>query len=74
MMFTFEINFKENKMFRYVHVEMALPKRMFKCLFFWDEILPAGSAVLLLAATNNKEFIGKSLLTSFCAESSEKKF
>ena len=52
---------------------MAFPKKIFKCLFFLDEILLAGSAVLLLTATNNKEFTGKSLLTSFCAESSEKK-
>ena len=37
-------------------------------------ILPAGSAVLLLTATNNKEFTGKSLLTLFCAESREKNF
>ena len=28
---------------------------------------------LYLTATNNKEFTGKSLLTSFCAESIEKK-
>ena len=28
---------------------------------------------LYLTATNNKEFTGKSSLTSFCAESSEKK-
>ena len=43
-------------------------------VFFLDEILLAGSAVLLSIATNNKEFTGKSLLTSFCAKSSEKKF
>ena len=42
--------------------------------FFFNEILPAGSALLLLTATNNKEFTGKSLLTSFCAKSSEKNF
>ena len=39
---------------------------------FSDEILLAGVAVPL-TATNNKEFTGKSSLTSFCAESSEKK-
>ena len=42
-------------------------------VFFCDEILLAGVAVPLLTATNNKEFTGKSSLTSFCAESSEKK-
>ena len=39
---------------------------------FSDEILLAGVAVPS-RATNNKEFTGKSSLTSFCAESSEKK-
>ena len=39
---------------------------------FSDEILLAGVAVPS-TATNNKEFTGKSSLTSFCAESSEKK-
>ena len=44
---------------------MALPKKR-----FCDEMeLP----YLYLTATNNKEFTGKSSLTSFCAESSEKK-
>ena len=42
-------------------------------VFFCDEIPLAGAAVPLLTATNNKEFTGKSSLTSFCAESSEKK-
>ena len=51
--------------FKYVHVQMALPKKS-----FCDEMeLP----YLYLTATNNKEFTGKSSLTSFCAESSEKK-
>ena len=51
--------------FKYVHVQMALPKKG-----FCDEMeLP----YLYLTATNNKEFTGKSSLTSFCAESSEKK-
>ena len=31
---SFEINFKESKIFKYVHVQMALPKKIFKCLFF----------------------------------------
>ena len=39
---------------------------------FSDEILLAGVAVPS-TATNNKEFTGKSSLTLFCAESSEKK-
>ena len=39
---------------------------------FSDEIQLAGVAVPS-TATNNKEFTGKSSLTSFCAESSEKK-
>ena len=47
-------------------------KKIFN-VFFCDEILLAGVAVPLLTATNNKEFTGKSSLTSFCAESSEKK-
>ena len=47
---------------------MALPKKR-----NFDEILLAGAAYLYLTATNNKEFTGKSSLTSFCAESSEKK-
>ena len=62
---SFEINFREKKIFKYVHVQMALPKKR-----FCDEMeLP----YLYLTATNNKEFTGKSSLTSFCAESSEKK-
>ena len=39
---------------------------------FSDERLLAGVAVPL-TATNNKEFTGKSSLTSFCAESRQKK-
>ena len=30
----FEINFKEKKIFKYVHVQMALPKKKFKCVVF----------------------------------------
>ena len=49
---------------------MALPKKIFKCFFFCHEMeLP----YLYLTATSNKEFTGKSSLTSFCAKSSEKK-
>ena len=53
---------------------MALPKKIFKCFFVCvcvcdDMKLP----YLYLTATNNKEFTGKSSLTSFCAESSENK-
>ena len=40
---------------------------------FSDEMLLAGAAVLYLTATNNNGFTGKSSLTSFCAECSEKK-
>ena len=55
---------------------MALPKKIFKCVcvffffFFCDEMeLP----YIYLTATNNiEEFTGKSLLTAFCAKSSEK--
>ena len=62
---SFEINFREKKIFKYVHVQMALPKKR-----FCDEMeLP----YLYLTATNNNEFTGKTSLTSFCAESSEKK-
>ena len=39
-------------------------------VFFCDEM---GLPYLYLTATDNKEFTGKSSLTSFCAESSEKK-
>ena len=53
-------------------VQMALPKKNFYMCCFSDEILLAGVAVPL-TATNNKEFTGKSSLTLFCAESSEKK-
>ena len=69
---SFEINFREKKMFKYVHVQMALPKKNFKCFFFFvcdDMELP----YLYLTAANNEEFTGKSSLTSFCAESSENK-
>ena len=68
---SFEINFREKKMFKYVHVQVAHPKKNFKCFFFFcdDMELP----YLYLTATNNKEFTGKSSLTSFCAESSENK-
>ena len=38
-------------------------------LLWWNTTVP----YLYLTATNNKEFTGKSSLTSFCAESSEKK-
>ena len=53
---------------------MAPPKKIFKCFFVCvcvcdDMKLP----YLYLTATNNKEFTGKSSLTSFCAESSENK-
>ena len=51
---------------------MGLPKKNFWMCCFSDEILLAGVAVPS-TATNNKEFTGKSSLTSFCAESSEKK-
>ena len=37
---------REKKIFKYVHVEMALPKKNFKCV----QIVLAGAAV------NNKEF------------------
>ena len=57
------------KIFKYVHVQMALPKKIFNA-FFSDEM---ELLYLYLTATNNKEFTGKSLLTSFCAESTEKK-
>ena len=40
-------------------------------IFFYDDMeLP----YLYLTATNGKEFTGKSSLTSFCAESSEKNY
>ena len=36
-------------------------------VFFCDEIILLDGAAILLTATNNKEFTGKSSLTSFCA-------
>ena len=45
---SFEISFREKKIFKYVHVQMALPKKKnFKSVFFCDEILLAGAAVRL---------------------------
>ena len=67
---SFEISFSEKKIFKYVHVQMALPKKILNVFFLCDEMeLP----YLYLTATNNKEFTGKRSLTSFCAKSSEKK-
>ena len=40
---SFENNFREKKIFKYVHVQMALPKKNFKCV----QILLAGAAVPL---------------------------
>ena len=34
---SFEINFREKEIFKYVHVQMALPKKISKC-FFGDEM------------------------------------
>ena len=60
-------------MFKYVHVQMAPPKKnlfIYLFIFFGDDVeLP----YLYLTATNNKEFTCKISLTSFCAESSENK-
>ena len=39
---SFEINFREKKIFKYVHVQMALPNKK-----FCDEILLAEAAVPL---------------------------
>ena len=53
------------------NVQMALPKNIFKCFFFCDDMeLP----YLYLRATNNKEFTGKSSLISRnekCCESED---
>ena len=44
---SFEINFRKKKIFKYVHVKMALPKKK-KCMCcFCDEILLAGAVVPL---------------------------
>ena len=32
---SFEINFREEKILKYVHVQMALPKKNYKCFFLW---------------------------------------
>ena len=66
---SFEINFKEKGIFKYVRVQMVLPEKILIVFFGDDMELP----YLYLTATNNQEFTGKSSLTSFCAESSEKK-
>ena len=60
-------NFLSTSMFR-----RSFLKIFFKC-FFGDEILLAGAAVPLFNSYNNKEFTGKSSLTSSCTESIEKK-
>ena len=64
---SFEINFREKKMFKYV--QMVLPEKNVFC----DEILLVWAAVPLFNSYNNKEFTCKSSLTSFCAESAGKK-
>ena len=57
-------NFKSS-MFRWHFL-----KKFLNVFFLCDEM---ELLCLYLTATNNKEFTGKSLLTLFCAESSEKK-
>ena len=47
------INFREKRIFKYVHVQMAFPKKGFKLIFFVME-----PPYLYLTATNNKEFTG----------------
>ena len=61
-------NFLSTSMFR-----RSFLKIFFKCFFFGDEILLAGAAVPLFNSYSNKEFTGKSSLTSSCTESIEKK-
>ena len=52
---SFEINFREKRISKYVHVQMALPKKIFKLMFFFFVMeLP----YLYLTATNDKEFTG----------------
>ena len=41
---SFEINFREKKIFKYVHVQMALPKKNFKCV----QIVLAGAALQII--------------------------
>ena len=31
---SFEINFREKEIFKYVHLQMVLPKKNFKCVVF----------------------------------------
>ena len=40
-------NFRDKKIFKCVHVQMALPKKKFHMRCFCDEILVAGAAVPL---------------------------
>ena len=47
-------------------------KKIFKCFFCVMKYCYLELPYLYLTATVNKEFTGKSLLNSFCAESSEK--
>ena len=44
---SFEINFREKKIFKYVHVQMALPKKKKLMCCFCDKILLAEAAVPL---------------------------
>ena len=61
-------NFLSTSMFRW-----SFLKNFLTCIF-GDEILLAGAVAPLIysTATNNKEFTGKSSLTSSCTESIEK--
>ena len=67
---SFEINFWERKFLSTSMFRWRFLKKVFNA-FFSDEM---ELRYLYLTATNNKEFTGKSSLTSFCAESSEKTF
>ena len=54
-------------------LSMSMFRWCFLNFFLWWNGAAVHVLYLYLTATNNKKFIGKSLLTSFCAESSEKK-
>ena len=72
-MMSLEINFREKKIFKYVHVQMALPKKIFKCVVFLMKYCLLKLPYLYLTATNNKEFTGKARLLRSVAKAVKKK-
>ena len=72
---SFEINFKEKKIFKYVHVQVALPKEIFKCFFFlfeWWNTASWSCRTFIQQLQTIKNLLVKAPW-SFCTKSSEKK-